>query len=86
MDEIEFVDDPEDEIEFINDPEDFGKDTELVPLTDELKAVFGERKFQTEETLHHFMDQAGIANFRVIVLETYKRSFEWFQKMFSVGK
>jgi len=37
------------EIEFEDDPEDFGDDTELVPLTDELKTVFGDKKFKTEE-------------------------------------
>jgi len=56
------------EIEFEDDPEDFGEDTELVPLTDELKAVFGERKFQTEEALHDFMNQEGIADFPVILV------------------
>lgn len=57
-----------DEIEFEDDLEEFGEDTELVPLTDELKDVFGERKFQTEEALHDFMDQERIADFRVILV------------------
>jgi len=57
-----------DEIEFEDDPEGFGEDTDLVPLTDELKAVFGERKFKTEEALHEFMNQERIADFPVILV------------------
>lgn len=56
------------EIEFEDDPEDFGDATELVPLTDELKIIFGDKKFKTEEELHHFMNEAGIADFRVILV------------------
>ena len=56
------------EIEFEDDPEDFGDDTELVPLTDELKTIFGDNKFETEEELHDFMNKAGIADFRVILV------------------
>ena len=57
------------EIEFEDDPEDFGDDTELAPLMDELKTVFGDKKFQTEEELHDFMNQAGIADFPVILVD-----------------
>lgn len=55
--------------EFEDDPEDFGDDTELVPLTDELKTVFGTKEFKTEEELHDFMDKAGIADFPVILVD-----------------
>lgn len=63
------------EFQFDEDPEDFGDDTELVPLTDDLKNVFGDRKFETEEALHDFMDKEGIADVRVILVgeELYLR-------------
>ena len=60
---------PPAEIEFEDDPEDFGNGTELAPLTEELKEVFGDKKFKTEEELHHFMNEAGIADFPVILVD-----------------
>ena len=51
-----------------DDPQDFGDDTELVPLTAELKAIFRDKKFETEESLHDFMNTAGIGDYRVILL------------------
>ena len=62
------LDQVESPIEFADDPEDFGDDTELVPLTEELKEVFGDKKFETEEELHDFMNQVGIADFRIILV------------------
>jgi hypothetical protein len=61
------LDQVESPIEFEDDPEEFGNDTELAPLTEELKEVFGDKQFQTEEELYGFMDQAGIADFPIIL-------------------
>ena len=55
-------------IQFEDDPEDFDDETELVPLTEELKKVFGDKIFKTEEELHDFMNHAGIADFRIILV------------------
>jgi hypothetical protein len=56
------------ETEFEDDPEVFGDDTEVVPLTNELKAIFRDAKFKIEEELYDFMNTTGIADFPVILV------------------
>ena len=57
------------DVEFAVEDDDFGEDTYLVPLTGELKALFGDKNFTTEEELHEFMDTNGIADYRIVLVE-----------------
>ena len=69
------------EMECEDDPEEFGDDTDLVPLTEELKSIFGDNKFKTEEELYAFMDKAGTADFQVILVV---KSCTWESQQISI--
>lgn len=51
------------------DEEEEADDDEVTSLTPQLASLFGDRTFDAEESLHHFMDENGIGDFRIVLLD-----------------
>ena len=49
------------------------EDQELVSLSSDLWEIFGDRKFDTEEDLRIFMEEQGIADCRIVLMENRPR-------------